>query len=422
MSDDGVTIGVPVYRGERFLAQTLLSIQRQTHATFRVIMSIDSPDPVCEAICAKFLDDPRFRMVVQPERLGWVGNLNWLLSQATDGFWYYHQQDDLTDTRYLEKLIAHARSHPTAALVYCDIIPIGRLSGEIFKAPSVLGVSPYTRIMTMLQEHFPAFAFRGLARAEALRQAGPVLENAVANFGVDISWLTAIARHGELHRVAEPLYQKRYHDRNTETQWWSLPKDEQLRSWAHHCVDMLRVALEVGGSPEQSRLLWFGAAARLTAPEAARHFLDIGKLTPADRLDLLRQFLDLAETSLPTQVPLRLDMDWAALRQMTIASLWMPRSDLVGIVAFGPAQARCNIPFNVQPNGASAIWLRVDRYPGPATQISLNGAALQTELQGNLMTALVPDAVTARPGRIPLVLVGPDGTKRSNTVTLEVVQ
>jgi hypothetical protein len=27
-------------------------------------MSIDSPDPVCEAICAKFLDDPRFRMVV----------------------------------------------------------------------------------------------------------------------------------------------------------------------------------------------------------------------------------------------------------------------------------------------------------------------------------------------------------------------
>jgi hypothetical protein len=162
----------------------------------------------------------------------------------------------------------------------CDIIPIGRLSGEIFKAPSVLGVSPYTRVMTMLQEHFPAFAFRGLARAEALRQAGPVLENAVANFGVDISWLTAIARHGELHRVAEPLYQKRYHDRNTETQWWSLPKHEQLRSWAHHCVDMLRVALEVGGSPEQSRLLWFGAAARLTAPEAARIFSMSASLRP----------------------------------------------------------------------------------------------------------------------------------------------
>jgi len=88
VSHDSVTIGVPVYRGERFLAETLLSIQRQTHATFQVIMSVDSPDPVCEEICAKFLDDPRFRMVVQPKRLGWVGNLNWLLSQATDGFWY----------------------------------------------------------------------------------------------------------------------------------------------------------------------------------------------------------------------------------------------------------------------------------------------------------------------------------------------
>ena len=151
------------------------------------------------------------------------------------------------DPQYLEKLIGHARTHPTAALVYSDIIPIGRLSGGPFTAPSVLGASPYARIMTMLQEHFPAFAFRGLTRAEALRQAGPVLENAVTNFGVDISWLTAIARYGELHRVPEPLYRKRYHDRNTESQWWSLSKAEQIRSWAHHCVDMLKTALQVSG-------------------------------------------------------------------------------------------------------------------------------------------------------------------------------
>ena len=212
---DTVTVGVPVYRGERFLEEALSSIQRQTHADFQVIMSVDSPDPTCEAICARFLADPRFSMVVQAERLGWVGNLNWLLSQVSGEFWCYHQQDDLMDEQYLEKLIGHARTHPTAAIVYSDIIPIGRLGGGPFTAPSVLGASPYGRIMTMLQEHFPAFAFRGLTRAEALRQAGPVLENAVTNFGVDISWVTAIARYGELHRVPEPLYRKRYHDRNT---------------------------------------------------------------------------------------------------------------------------------------------------------------------------------------------------------------
>jgi hypothetical protein len=275
--------------------------------------------------------------------------------------------------------------------------------------------------MTMLQEHFPAFAFRGLTRAEALRQAGPVLENAVANFGVDISWLTAIARYGELHRVAEPLYRKRYHDRNTESQWWSLAKEEQIRSWAHHCVDMLKTALQVAGSPEQSRLVWFGAAARLTAPEATRHFMDVARLTADERLDLLRQFLDLAERAI-SEVPLRLDMDWKELRGITSASFWMPRLDPVEIVAFGPAQVTRDTPFNVQPDGASAIWLRVDRYLDPASRISLAGTVLDTVIQGDVATARVPDALTARPGRIPLLLVGPCGSERSNTVMLEVLQ
>jgi hypothetical protein len=275
--------------------------------------------------------------------------------------------------------------------------------------------------MTMLQEHFPAFAFRGLTRAEALRQAGPVAENAVADFGVDISWLTAIARHGELHRVAEPLYRKRYHDRNTESQWWSLAKDEQIRSWAHHCVDMLRAALQVPGSPEQSRLLWFGAVARLTTPEATRHFMDVARLTADDRLDLLRQFLDLAENAI-AEIPLRLDIGWTELRSITSASFWLPRLGSVAIVAFGPTQVTRDTPFNVQPDGASAIWLRVDRYPDPATKISLAGAVLDTVVQGDLLTAPVPGPLTAHPGRIPLLLVGPDGRERSNTVMLEVLQ
>ena len=71
-----VTIGVPVYRGERWLEETLHSVQQQSHRDLDVIMSIDGPDPVCEAICERFLTDSRFRLVVQPVRLGWNGNVS----------------------------------------------------------------------------------------------------------------------------------------------------------------------------------------------------------------------------------------------------------------------------------------------------------------------------------------------------------
>ena len=78
-----VTIGVPVYRGELFVEETLQSIQMQTHRDIEVVISLDGPDPGSEALCAPFLQDSRFRIVIQPERLGWVENINWLMAQAT---------------------------------------------------------------------------------------------------------------------------------------------------------------------------------------------------------------------------------------------------------------------------------------------------------------------------------------------------
>ena len=112
-----VTVGVPIYRGAAFLAETLQSIQASTHRDLEVIMSLDGPDPVCAEICTPFLGDSRFRLTVQPERLGWVGNLNWLMKQAAGDYWYFHQQDDLTDPTYVSRLLERARAHPEAALV-----------------------------------------------------------------------------------------------------------------------------------------------------------------------------------------------------------------------------------------------------------------------------------------------------------------
>ena len=149
--------------------------------------------------------------------------------------------------------------------------------------------------------------------------------------------------------------------------------------------------------------------------------MDVAKLTVADRLDLLRQFMDLAESAIPTEVALRLDTGWADLRRMTSASFWMPRLEPVAIVAFGPSPVTANTPFNVQPNGASALWVRVDRYPAPGVQISLNGTVLHTELHGDVATAVVPIELTAHPGSVPLLLIGPDGSERSNTVLFEIL-
>jgi len=410
---DRVTIGVPVYRGHAYLAETLACVARQTCREIDVLVSIDGPDPECEALVEPYLADSRFRMVVQPERLGWVGNINWLLAHADTEYWLFQQQDDIIDDRYVEMLVGHARRHPEAALIYSDMNPFGRIEGSFAPAPPVRDPSPLMRQMIMLHGHYAAFAFRGLARLDARRRAGPIRTNDCANFGVDIAWVTALARTGELHHVPEPLYLKRYHENNTESLWWSWPRETRLAAWPCHTADMLEVALGVGGSASELRLLWLAAVERLTSPLTAGYLFQVDELTSEQRDGLLDAFLRRAHASTTHDIPVLLDADWPAIDRLSWEFFWRPPSEPVEIVQFGPEAVRRGAGFNVQPDGQSAMWAIASRRPAPGSRLEMGGVLLDSVISGNTITAHVPlDLV--RGDRIPIAVVAPDGRARSS--------
>ena len=415
-----VTIGVPVYHGELYLEETLRAIQAQTYREFRVLISMDGTDPVCEKICEEFLEDPRFELTVQPQRLGWVGNLNWLLAQVTTDFWYFHQQDDLTEPGYLEVLFEQARENPDAALVYCDLVPFGRIEDSFMQPPSVRGATAYMRVMTLLHEHFPAFAFRGLTRAHALREAGPIPTNDFDNFGVDVCWLTGVARAGELIHVPRQLYRKRYHPSNTESKWWAWPKEMRLKAWPAHCVNMLEQAMRIEASTQEMRLLWLGAVERLTSAQAAAHFLSLVDLTEEDRGALFDVFLERAFASSAVNIPLLLDAEWEKICDWARSFYWVPESAPFEIKEFGPNPVRAGQEFNIQPNGSSAIWARLSRSAEPGVCLRLENTVLETNVVGSKLTAFVPAAVTESAGQKPLAVIGRNGNVRCAPVMFRV--
>ena len=416
-----VTIGVPVYRGEAFLEETLHSIQAQTYREFEVLLSIDGPDPACERIGAKFLTDPRFQMTVQPERLGWVGNLNWLLSRVATDYWYFHQQDDLTEPDYIEVLLDHARANPAAALVYCDIVPFGKIETPFSQPAPVRGATAYIRMMTLLHEHFPAFAFRGLTRAAAVREAGAVPTNDLGDFGVDICWLTGVARFGELLHVPRPLYRKRYHSENTESQWWAWPKERRLDAWSAHCVNMLEQVMRIEASVQERRMLWIAAVERLTSPRAAGFFLRIAELTRPDRELIFDAFMSRARASALCDMPELLEAGWHEIHDWARGLYWVPADAPFEITDFGPRRVRSGVLFNAQPDGRSAIWARISRWAEPGLRLRLGDVVLETALEGRVLTASVPAALTECVGQIPLIVVGPEGPTRCEPVLLEIL-
>ena len=206
-----ITVGLPVYKGADLIGKCLDCLQRQTFSDFEAIISVDGADAETAAACRPFLVDPRFRMVVHPERMDWFGNFNWLLQQNLQEFFCYRQHDDTTAPEFFEVLLQAADDEPNAAAVYCDCKWTGGRGGfEI--APSIKG-DPMDRMFQYLERH-SAVPVRGLIRRAAIRQAGLVRSDEFRAVAEIFVWLAKLLRWGNFKRVAKPLYYRLDHADN----------------------------------------------------------------------------------------------------------------------------------------------------------------------------------------------------------------
>jgi glycosyltransferase involved in cell wall biosynthesis len=200
VSTPRITVGLPVYRGADLVPKALDCLQRQTFRNFEAIISVDGGDEETAVACRPFLADPRFRMVIHPQRLDWVGNFNWLLQQDLREFFCYRQHDDTTAPEFFETLLQAADNEPNAAAIYSDCRYNNSEYVEVF--PSIEG-ELLDRVFQYVQR-VSAVPVRGLIRLPAIRHAGLVRSDefrAVWQLG---GWLAKLLHWGNFKRVAQP--------------------------------------------------------------------------------------------------------------------------------------------------------------------------------------------------------------------------
>jgi glycosyltransferase involved in cell wall biosynthesis len=203
-----VLVCVPAFRGATVIGETLRAIARQQVPGLACHISVDGGDAETAEACRPFLTDPRFRLTVQERRLGWAGNLNALWAEPRDGYAIYWQQDDLTDDRYLERLLAAAEAAPFASVTYADVQWFGARS-EREEFPSVTGFALDRALRMAEAQHY--LPFRGLVRVSALRAAGLLRITPYDSALEDLVQVVRFARVGEMLRVPGPIYLKRAH-------------------------------------------------------------------------------------------------------------------------------------------------------------------------------------------------------------------
>ena len=258
-----IGVGVPVWRGAAFVAETLESVLNQRGVQLKLFISIDGADADSERACLPFASDPRVQIVVQPRRLGWVKNTAAVLAGAGEQaeFVCVQPHDDWVEADYLATLLDAARNHPKAAVVFSDLTVFGTQEG-VLSQESVTG-TPVERQSVLLTRHFGAVAYRGLNRTSALKTVPPISGNKFGNFACDTVWMARLARAGDLIRVPQAIYHKRYLPSSAHAGWANWHKWQKGAAWIQHCLDMLAEALPVATDREERQLLIDAARARL---------------------------------------------------------------------------------------------------------------------------------------------------------------
>ncbi|MGI9665904.1 MAG: glycosyltransferase [Acidimicrobiia bacterium] len=115
-----VSVCLPTYNGEAFLAQTLETILAQSFENFEVIIADDDSTDDTVGIVESF-DDPRISLSHNSERLGLPGNWNKCLSLARGEYVCVFHQDDVMQPENLERKVALLGHDPTIGFVHSGV-------------------------------------------------------------------------------------------------------------------------------------------------------------------------------------------------------------------------------------------------------------------------------------------------------------
>lgn len=99
-----VSIGLPVYNGEKFIRKKLDSLLTQSFKDFEIIISdnasTDSTSHICEEYSKK---DQRIRYIRQEKNMGAVWNYNFVLKNAKYSYFLWTAADDILLPEFIEK-------------------------------------------------------------------------------------------------------------------------------------------------------------------------------------------------------------------------------------------------------------------------------------------------------------------------------
>jgi len=261
-----VSIGLPVFNGEKYIEDTLDSILTQTYPDFELIIidnaSTDQTSQICRAYAAK---DKRIHYYRNKINVGAVSSHNHAFKLSSGKYFKWAAHDDVLAPEFLSRCINVLDSDPSIVLCHSKTACIDERGKQVgiynYKVRSD-SLKPHERFGDLvIERRQPSWVLIfGLIRSDILRKT-PLMGTYI---GSDYNLLVELSLIGRIYEIPEVLFFRRSHPETygyrAENLWnKGFNYQEKMAWWTQNyrfSFERWRIFLEYLKSVRHSPLKW----------------------------------------------------------------------------------------------------------------------------------------------------------------------
>ncbi len=223
-----VTLGLPLYNGEAFLEDALVSLLEQNYPNLEILIADNCSTDRSREICVDFsVRDTRIRLHQNEFNVGAAANFNKVVELARGEYFAWVNHDDLWEYNYVSRALAVMQSDPSVVLAYARSAKINS-EGEIVSSlidqlalddPAAdIRLARYHDLFRMVDKSKGGWNTHGieglwtpvygLLRTQVLRETG-MIGPYIAS---DTILLEELLMRGKFYEIPDRLFFKRDHD------------------------------------------------------------------------------------------------------------------------------------------------------------------------------------------------------------------
>ena len=207
-----VSLGMPVYNGQKHIESALQAISSQTFEDFELVICDNCSEDGTEAICRSYAaGDSRIKYRRNIRNMGAAANYNLTFELSLGEYFKWTAHDDVCAPDYLAKCVEALDNSPRDVVLCYPrttlIDEFGHFICDYREDPELMQPTPDWRLAYLLRNLKQCNAVHGLMRSESLRRTRLI----GGYFASDVVLLAELALIGKFMTLDEKLFYRRIH-------------------------------------------------------------------------------------------------------------------------------------------------------------------------------------------------------------------